>query len=89
MPVVFPSKIPERISTLSDSFLCVVKREEPGFRRSRKDWMSISFKARPAGQPSTTTPIPEPWDSPQVVILNIFPNVEPDIIDFSFQFLKI
>lgn len=31
------------------------------------------------GQPSTTTADPSPWDSPQVVILKIVPNDEPDI----------
>ncbi len=41
--------------------------------------MSVSFKGRPAGQPSMTTPIPGPWDSPQVVILNCVPSVEPAI----------
>ena len=30
-----------------------------------------------AGQPSTTTPMAFPWDSPQVVTLNIVPMVEP------------
>ena len=33
-----------------------------------------SSRGSPAGQPSTTTPIPFPWDSPQVVTLNLFPN---------------
>jgi hypothetical protein len=28
----------------------------------------------PAGQPSTVAPIPAPWDSPQVEIVNILPN---------------
>ena len=41
--------------------------------------MSASHNERPAGQPSTTTPSPLPWDSPQVVILKIFPNVDPDM----------
>jgi len=31
------------------------------------------------GQPSTTTPKPFPWDSPQVVILNMVPKDEPAI----------
>ena len=37
--------------------------------------MSSSHKYNPAGQPSIITPRAAPWDSPQVVILKIFPNV--------------
>ena len=44
----------------------------------------MSLKS-PAGQPSTTTPIPAPWDSPQVVIVNIFPNVEPAMLSCSLS----
>ena len=37
-------------------------------------------RASPAGHPSITTPIPAPWDSPQVVIRNSFPNDDPLIL---------
>ena len=36
-----------------------------------------SSNGSPAGQPSTTTPIPGPCDSPQVEMRNILPNSEP------------
>ena len=42
-------------------------------------WISSSQRLSPAGQPSTTTPMPLPWDSPHVVIRNKLPNDEPDI----------
>src|SRR5581483_10464349 len=37
--------------------------------------MSASVSLRRGGQPSTTTPTPPPWDSPQVVMRNSWPNV--------------
>lgn len=46
--------------------------------------MSDSSKARPAGQPSTTTPTAAPWDSPQVVIRKIVPYDEPAMIFLRF-----
>ena len=77
VPVVFPSKTPERISAESDSFRLVVYLLCPGFLLSRKLWMSSSEIGMPAGQPSITTPIPGPWDSPHVVMRNIEPKDEP------------
>ena len=46
--------------------------------------MSSSQRGRPAGHQSITAPRAFPWDSPQVVILNIFPNVDPAIGMYSF-----
>ena len=51
----------------------------PGLRRSKNFWISSSQRLSPAGQPSTTTPMPLPWDSPHVVIRNKLPNDEPAI----------
>src|ERR1700722_18400416 len=36
--------------------------------------MSASVNLSRGGQPSTTTPTPPPWDSPQVVMRNNCPN---------------
>ena len=48
--------------------------------------MLFRSRERPAGQPSMTTPRALPWDSPQVVILNRVPIVEPAItIPLNFQ----
>ena len=76
MPVVFPSNTPERISTESVSFLFVVYLLWPGFLRSRNTCISASLNGSPAGQPSTTTPIPGPCYSPRVEMRNILPNSE-------------
>ena len=47
--------------------------------------MYSSHKDNPAGQPSITTPKAAPWDSPQVVILKMVPNVEPAIMISSLK----
>src|SRR6267142_2832448 len=39
--------------------------------------MSFSLNSSLGGHPSTTTPIPPPCDSPQVVMRNRWPNVFP------------
>jgi hypothetical protein len=39
--------------------------------------MSSSLKGRRGGHPSTTTPIPPPWLSPQEEILKRLPNEFP------------
>lgn len=44
-------------------------------------------EGRPAGQPSTTAPRAFPWDSPQVVTLNLFPNDDWLILIKSFLVL--
>jgi hypothetical protein len=52
--------------------------------------MSFSQRESPAGQPSTTTPMPAPWDSPQVVTVNNFPNDEPAMLSLrEFYFFII
>ncbi len=86
MPVVFPSKTPDNIWTVSSSLRAVVTAEVPGFLRSRKGWMSSSDKGSPAGQPSMTAPSAGPWDSPQVVTVKCLPNVEPAML-FIISFL--
>lgn len=48
------------------SFRGVEYRVCPGFLRFKYCWITSSDKGNPAGQPSTTAPIPFPWDSPQV-----------------------
>src|SRR5262249_3872231 len=63
--------------TASDSLRWLVRRLWPGRRRSRSGWMSASDKGRSGGQPSTTTPIAPPWDSPQVVTRNSCPKEFP------------
>src|SRR3989338_1674672 len=75
VPVALPSKTPERISTLSASFLEVTTSLCPGALLSSSFCMSSSFSYKPAVQPSTTTPIALPWLSPHVVSLNKVPNV--------------
>ena len=44
-PVVFPSKIPERMWAWSGSRLGVVRPLCPGLRRSSSDWISVEVKA--------------------------------------------
>src|SRR5882672_3883249 len=75
VPNVLPSKVPERIWTLSDSFRGETIFDWPGRRRSRSGWMSASFSSSRGGHPSTTTPIPSPCDSPHVVMQKSLPNV--------------
>src|SRR5512136_1636548 len=94
VPVVLPSKTPERISTRSSSFLDVEALWAPGLRRSNSDWMSASLRSRFGGQPSMTAPRAFPCDSPNVVTLKSEPKVLPDMgsspLDFLFfvdQFL--
>ena len=79
VPVVLPSNTPERISTTSPSCRAVVNLLCPGFLLFKYAWISASSRGRPAGHPSTTTPTPFPWDSPQADTLNIVPNVDPAI----------
>src|ERR1700733_5058595 len=74
-PVVTPSKTPDKISARSASVLGEVYWLLPGARRAKAALISLSSILRPAGQPSITTPMALPWDSPQVVILKIWPNV--------------
>src|SRR5687768_8953633 len=75
VPSVFPSNVPERICTVSVSLRGETIFDWPGRRRSRSGWRSASVSARRGGQPSTTTPTPPPWLSPQVVTRKRCPNV--------------
>src|SRR5436309_8948830 len=75
VPSVRPSNVPERIWTVSGSLRGDTMRDWPGRRRSRSGWMSASVSLSRGGQPSTTTPTPPPWLSPQVVMRNRCPNV--------------
>ena len=68
--MVLPSNTPERISTTSPSCRAVVNLLCPGFLLFKYAWISASSRGRPAGHPSTTTPTPFPWDSPQADTLN-------------------
>src|SRR4051812_22354084 len=73
---------PDRMRTWSGSCRCVVKRDCPGRRLSRKGWMSASLSAMPGGQPSTTQPIAGPWLSPKVVTRNRCPKLLCDMVRF-------
>ena len=73
-PVDLPSKMPERNSTLSDSFREVVIRDCPGRRRSSSDCTKSISMVIPAGNPSITPPMPLPCDSPKLVRRRILPN---------------
>src|SRR5229473_6252647 len=77
VPVVWPSKTPDRILTWSGSRRCVVKRDWPGLRRSSQCWISAAASTRRGGTPSTTQPIAGPWLSPQVVKRKIVPKLLP------------
>src|ERR1044071_4857290 len=81
VPSVLPSNVPERISTLSASLRGETIFDWPGRRRSRSGWISAGLNSSRGGQPSTTTPTPPPWDSPQLVTRNRRPKLfamEPD-----------
>ena len=75
VPVVRPSKTPERISTVSASLRGVVMSLWPGRRRSSSAWISAAVIGRRGGQPSITTPMAGPWLSPQVVMRKIWPKL--------------
>ena len=75
--MVRPSNTPDRISTRAASSRCVVRRLWPGRRRSRSACRSSSLRVSRGGHPSTTTPIPAPWLSPQVERRNRDPKVLP------------
>ena len=49
VPVVVPSKRPERISTRSDSCRCETWRDVPGLRRSSSFWISSTVNVSPGG----------------------------------------
>src|SRR5271165_335078 len=78
-PVASSVMTPERMRASSGSRRCVVKRDEPGRRRSRSAWMSAASSGRRGGQPSTTQPIPAPWLSPNVVTRKRWPKLLCDM----------
>src|SRR5262249_3939857 len=65
--------------TVSDSRRWLTRALWPGRRRSRSGWMSASARGRRGGQPSTTTPMAAPWDSPQVVTRKSWPKLLPTL----------
>src|SRR5271156_5517641 len=75
VPSVWPSNVPERIWQVSLSLRGVTILLWPGRRRSRSTCTSASVRGVRGGQPSTTTPTPPPWDSPQVVMRKRWPKV--------------
>src|SRR5262249_29586167 len=79
VPVVRPSKTPERIRTWSPSRRWLTKWEVPVRRRSTSACRSDSARAIPGGQPSTIQPMAGPWLSPNVVTVNSLPIVLPDM----------
>ena len=79
VPLVLPSKTPERISTRSPSLRAVLPNPCPGLLRSRKAWIFSSVRESPAGQPSITTPRAGPWDSPKLAMRKSFPKIFPAI----------
>jgi len=52
-------------------------RDWPGRRRSRSIWISSRVSFMRGGQPSSVTPTPPPWDSPQVEMRNMRPKELP------------
>ena len=75
VPVVFPSNNPDKISSLSFSFLWVTIFDCPGFLLSKSFWINSIFISFPDGQPSIIPPILFPWDSPNVVTVKRLPKV--------------
>ncbi len=65
--------------TVSGSRRCVVNLDCPGRRLSIQTWISSSVIGIIGGQPSMTQPIAGPWDSPNVVTLNIWPKLLNDM----------
>src|SRR6185503_21296839 len=79
VPVVRPSKTPDRIFTTSPSLRWLTNCDVPVRRRSTSACRSASPSSRPGGQPSTMQPSAGPWLSPKVVTVNNLPIELPDI----------
>ena len=75
VPVVFPSYVPERNSTLSASLRGVVNADCQCLRLFISFCINSMSSVIPAGQPSITPPRAAQCDSPNEVSLNIFPKV--------------
>src|SRR5215475_5470595 len=88
VPSVCPSNTPDRILTVSVSFRWLTSALCPGTRRSRSGWMSASDSGRRGGQPSTTAPMPAPWDSPHVVTRKSCPQLLPTHRGYSEEILR-
>ena len=82
VPVVLPSKIPDKNSTVSGSLRCVTILDCPGLRLFNSFWIASKSTCNPAGNPSMIPPIAVPWDSPYVVTFNKFPKELNDIIKY-------
>src|SRR5215470_13546319 len=80
VPVVRPSKTPERMRTWSASRRWLTKCEVPVRRRSTSCCRSASPSGNPGGQPSTMHPMAGPWLSPKVVTVKSLPKVLPDML---------
>src|SRR5215469_10370789 len=80
VPVVRPSKTPERMRTWSPSRRWLTKCEVPVRRRSTSCCRSASLSSSPGGQPSTMHPSAGPWLSPKVVTVKSLPMVLPDMV---------
>src|SRR5579863_4997313 len=79
VPVVRPSKTPERMRTWSASRRWLTKCDVPVRRRSTSCCRSASVSSSPGGQPSTMHPSAGPWLSPKVVTVKSLPMVLPDM----------
>src|SRR5690554_5058092 len=94
VPVVFPSKMPDKNFTSSSSFLWVTMEDCPGLRRFISAAMALKSNFIPAGHPSSIPPMASPCDSPKVVSLKILPKELPAIkwfltnVNFQRQLFK-
>ena len=79
VPVVFPSKSPDKISGLSFSLRIVDVPSFLGARRAINSPILSKSIVSPAGRLSITTPIPLPWLSPKSEMF-IPPLKQDDII---------
>jgi len=70
--------VPDTMVAVSVSLRGVLMSLWPGLRRSSAGWMSASaLRGIFEGQPSTTTPMPPPWLSPQVLMRKYLPKLLP------------
>ena len=77
VPVDLPSKIPDKNSTESSSFLWVTISDCPGLLLFNSELIKSRSIFTPAGHPSMTPPRAFPWDSPKDEILKIIPSEFP------------
>ena len=77
-----PSKIPDKNSTESSSFLWVTISDCPGLLLFNSELINSKSISKPAGHPSITPPRAFPCDSPKDEILKILPNEFPAIPSF-------